>query len=371
MFTKTNIGDSDLRFLSDHEFNSRCNAALDWIIKSIEHNNGNGSSAYYSNIYPPFGWSKAYPETTGYLISTLIDYDDLFPNLKLVEKSVKCADWICSLSLENGALPGGLEGSKKPSIFNTGQMLIGLNSIYSLTKDVKYYNTIHNAVNWLCQNLEQNGSWKKYSYIEGYTPSYYTRVVWPVLASNQYIKNDEINLLMQRALKYYEERINKNLSIRNWGFKKGCRAFTHTIAYTLRGFFESSVILKDDDLLNKTISISEKLLKISAYKGRLAGRYSEKWEGDYNFTCLTGNAQLSVLFTKIYSINNDVRFLNAALFYMEPVLKAQVIKNNFKYGAIAGSSPFHGRYLTLRYPNWATKFFLDAYLILKKHIDKL
>ena len=57
---------------------------------------------------------------------------------------------------------------------------------------------------------------------------------------------------------------------------------------------------------------------------------------------------------------------------MEPVLKAQVLKkNNYKYGAISGSSPFYGRYLTLRYPNWATKFFLDAYLILKKHIDKL
>ena len=361
----------DYGYLSDSEFNLRCNAALDWIIKSLNHNGGNGSSAYYSNLYPPFGWSKAYPETTGYLIPTLIDYDELYPELKLLDKSIQCGDWICSLAFENGALPGGLEGSKNESIFNTGQMLIGLNSIYSLTKDVKYFKIIDSAVNWLCQNLEENGSWKNYAYIEGYVPSYYTRVVWPVLASNKFIKSDEITLLMRKALKFYEKKINKNLSITDWGFKKGEKAFTHTIAYTLRGFFESSVILENDNLLNRTIDICEKLLKISAFKGRLAGRYSNTWKGDYNFICLTGNAQLSILFTKIFSINNDVRFLNAALFYMEPVLKAQVLKNNYKYGAISGSSPFYGRYLTLRYPNWATKFFLDAYLILKKHIGKL
>jgi hypothetical protein len=33
-------------------------------------------------------------------------------------------------------------------------------------------------------------------------------------------------------------------------------------------------------------------------------------------------------------------------------------------GAIAGSYPIYGRYERLKYPNWATKFFVDALLML-------
>ena len=32
------------------------------------------------------------------------------------------------------------------------------------------------------------------------------------------------------------------------------------------------------------------------------------------------------------------------------------------YGGIKGSFPVYGRYAPLQYPNWATKFFIDALL---------
>ena len=32
------------------------------------------------------------------------------------------------------------------------------------------------------------------------------------------------------------------------------------------------------------------------------------------------------------------------------------------YGGIKGSLPIYGRYAPLQYPNWATKFFIDALL---------
>jgi hypothetical protein len=35
-------------------------------------------------------------------------------------------------------------------------------------------------------------------------------------------------------------------------------------------------------------------------------------------------------------------------------------------GAIAGSYPFYGRYERFKYPNWASKFFVDALLTLHK-----
>ena len=53
------------------------------------------------------GGQKACPETTGYLIPTLIDYDKLFHDFKLLEKNllnvqIEYVIWL----LRDGALPG-------------------------------------------------------------------------------------------------------------------------------------------------------------------------------------------------------------------------------------------------------------------------
>jgi hypothetical protein len=38
-------------------------------------------------------------------------------------------------------------------------------------------------------------------------------------------------------------------------------------------------------------------------------------------------------------------------------------------GAIPGSFPIFGEYMTAGYPNWATKYFLDAVLLQKKNLQ--
>ena len=37
-------------------------------------------------------------------------------------------------------------------------------------------------------------------------------------------------------------------------------------------------------------------------------------------------------------------------------------------GALKGSHPINGGYMTYRYPNWATKFFMDG-LMLEQHLE--
>jgi len=49
---------------------------FNFLLKSIS--TEGGSRGYYSRLYNPFlGWSKMYPETTGYLIPTFINYGEL------------------------------------------------------------------------------------------------------------------------------------------------------------------------------------------------------------------------------------------------------------------------------------------------------
>jgi len=57
--------------------------------------------------------------------------------------------------------------------------------------------------------------------------------------------------------------------------------------------------------------------------------------------------------------------LNAASKAIDVVVKYQIkspLNPNLK-GAVAGSLPIYGRYMALRYPNWAVKFLADALML--------
>ena len=363
----------DKLFLSEKEFQKRTEAGLKWLRRSIDVTNTPGSSAFYSRVFKPFsGWELAYPETTGYIINTFWDYAERHPQLELDRYAVRASNWICGLQLDNGALPGGFVNSKVSSVFNTGQMILGLTATFERTQDSKYLNTVDRAVSWLISILELDGSWKQGAYVKGWVPTYYTRVVWAVLWANKYLKDRKTDDVMRKALAYYSKKMTKKKSIRDWAFKENQKAFTHTIAYTIRGFLESAIILDDQTLMDLSIQLVEKIMRLRELNGKMAGRYDEDWKGDYSFTCLTGNAQLSIILTKMYQQKKDIRYLNTSLkIFGDIVYKQKLIGSKNVYGALAGSSPLWGRYLIFRYPNWATKFYLDAYRLLNIEVDKI
>jgi len=357
-------------FLTKEVFEKRAKAGLSWLKRSIDVCGGNGSAAYYSRVYKPLkGWAAAYPETTGYIIETLFDYSKYFNDDTLRQYAIKQADWICTLQFENGALPGGLvDNIPEPSIFNTGQMIFGLVRAYEETKDEKYLRVFEGAINWLAEVLEDDGSWRVGAYVKGFVPSYYTRVIWPVLLANTYVKNDEVHASMLKALKYYIGKIQENQSVRHWSFKEGQKAFTHTIAYTIRGFLESAILLKDDHLLNQTRGLAKKVMDLRETQGSLAGWYDEQWKGSHYFTCLTGNCQLSIILSKLFELDNNLDYHNSAIkIFGDVVNKQRLSGGKNTYGALSGSSPIWGRYLIMRYPNWAMKFYLEAYLLLMEN----
>lgn len=357
-----------VNFLEKEIFDDKANRSLGWLKRSIDACNGNGSAAYYSRLYKPFsGWSSAYPETTGYIIETLFDYYHQFKDESLKEYAFKSADWVCTLQMDNGALPSGLLSTNpSPSIFNTGQMIFGLVRAYEESGDDKYRIVFEKAVNWLVSVLEEDGSWASGAYKSGYIPSYYTRVVWPALYANEHMKSAEVEAAMRKAIGYYEAKIQENLSVADWSFNTGQSAFTHTIAYTIRGFLESAVLLKDDDLMAKTVQLSEKIMRLRELRSKISGWYDADWKGSDKFTCLTGNCQLSIILTRLYELTDDIRYYNSSL-----KIFGDVVYKQKKSGAVAGSSPVWGRYMFMRYPNWVAKFYLDAYLHLYQSYTKI
>ncbi|MEO6038328.1 MAG: hypothetical protein ABIQ93_07945, partial [Saprospiraceae bacterium] len=315
---------------------------------------------------PLFGWARAYPETTGYLLDTLLDYAEIKKDPGLRQDASSCADWLCSIQLPSGAWPGLLAGHTQPSVFNTAQILFGLTRMLQETGEEKFRMAISQATDWLLSVLEADGSWRQAAYVPGFVPSYYTRAVWGVLRANQFLKNPEIEVAMRKALPYYAGRFLPNGAIRDWGFWPGKPAFTHTIAYTVEGFLESALLLADMEILQKTMSSADIFYSIVREKGRTAGRYDEAWRGDYSFLCLTGNAQWSAIFQRLFVLTGKEKYRQAVLFFLAEIVNYQSLglrKN--PYGALPGSSPFWGPYLRFRYPNWGVKFFLDAMLGIK------
>lgn len=358
----------------------RAHAAAEWLLRSIAACSGQGSAVYYSRWYRPLrGWMWPYPETTGYIIPTLIGYGKFADRADCIDAALAQADWVMSLQYQNGALPGGhvTAGRREPpSVFNTAQMILGLVAAADQTRDDKYLDSALCAARWLANQLDDStGTWTAHAYRRGHSPAYYTRVCWPMLEVHVREADDQIRAAAVRALDTIVAWQTENGAFENWSFKPGTPAFTHTIAYTIRGLLESARLLggEGQPFAQAAIRSAEAFRQRMELRGRLAGAYDLQLNGRYWYTCLTGICQMSLIWAKLYERLGDARYLSAALKALQFVIRRQRMRHidpNVR-GAVPGSSPFWGRYLTLRYPNWAAKFYLDALMAAHRHLQQL
>ncbi|MBK6901345.1 MAG: hypothetical protein IPH04_00640 [Saprospirales bacterium] len=350
--------------LTEPEFRRRSAAALNWLQRSIDVHEGKGSAA---TLF--FGkWAPAYPETTGYLIETLLDYGHFLGECKWLEYARGCGDWLLEVQHTDGSFPALYAHSGKPSVFNTGMILFGLSRLCREEESQRFVPALQKATAWLLSELAPEGSWPAHGYVEGFIPSYYTRAVWGLLEANKVLMNPEVEEAMRKALGFYAPRIKENGLVEHWGFHPGKPAFTHTIAYTWRGFWESALLLGEKDILPKVQHGLDTLAALRDSRGQLPGRLDVQGKPDHSFSCLTGNAQLSLLAGRIYQHSGEKRYEQMAFDFFEQTARRQVLRERSLYfGGIAGSSPLWGGYQRLRFPNWAVKFFLDAYLMLWKN----
>ena len=94
----------------------------------------------------------------------------------------------------------------------------------------------------------------------------------------------------------------------------------------------------------------------------MAGQISIDGAPSARYCCLTGNCQFSIVWAKLFDMTSDERYQHAVIKATNYVMACQdiQIQNPNVRGAIAGSFPLWGGYAPFSYPNWATKFFIDA-----------
>ena len=342
-----------------------------WLLRSIEKGYG-GSSASFS---PLIGWSKPYPETTGYIIPTLFRISKFLNESSYSSAALNLGQWLLDIQTEDGYWNGGMHPNSKPkaSVFNTGQILKGMMSLYYNTGDQIFLNAAEKGADWLASGVSDNGLWNNGDYLASITPSYYSHVAWPMLEVWKISKNPKHFSSAERFLDNVLKRRLDNGVISRWGFTDGGPAFTHTIAYTIRGFQESSRLIGD---YNKYAEPMEQALNFFIKKseltnGRIPGEFEESLVSKKKYVCLTGNAQLAICILIMEQQNPDLRLVNAAAKLIDFVSLVQTKESLLKSinGGVAGSYPLWGRYMFMRYPNWSAKYFCDSLMMILSRLE--
>jgi len=336
---------------------------LRWIAKSFEVNGLKGSSGKRT-VYGR--WGAPYPETTGYLIPTLLEcssYNEGLRDIALAQLS-----FIKSIQNEDGSFYQAVD-NKAPIIFDTSQIVIGL---IALCPEVLKFEDISDvtkqAVVWMQEQLTAEGLFLEYNYVDNYNPAYYARIAW-AMSQGEAIFYSKITKKTRTLILRIADLQNEDLMFDYAGFFPEEMPFTHTIAYTLRGLWECALYINDKKLMHKVTDSLDHLSKTLLSKGKAAGRYDTHWQGDYSFICSAGNAQLALLYLRVYERLQNKKFLQVVPLLLKPLLAGQR-RLSLNKGAVPSSLPIWGPYQKWSFTNWTQKFYADALVSILKMSDR-
>ena len=340
-------------------------AAYDWILRAQEKSasNDGGVARDYS---VKKGWATSYPETTGYIIPTLIDGGKYFSNKKYTDSAITALDWCEKIQLESGAFQGGrIENDPVPVIFNTGQILIGLAA--GAKEFDRYHEAMEKAANWLVDTMDSDGCWRKFGtpFAAAGEKTYETHVSWGLLEAAKVTGNKEYG---DAALKNIKWALTKQLE--NGWFNDCCldqpeSPLTHTLGYVTRGIMEGYLYSKDEELLQSAMKIAGAITTLVDDEGYLPGRWNRDWTPAVSWVCLTGAVQIAHSLMIIYQETDREKYLETALKLNKYVRRTIRLSgdNDAMIGGIKGSYPIDGLYGKFEYLNWAAKFFIDSNML--------
>ncbi len=339
--------------------------AIDWLLRAQASTPDDGMGSYHLAR----GWSASYPETTGYIIPTLLQYADSRNDSNIAAAALRAADWLISIQHPEGGWQGGrVNEGRPPVVFNTAQVIRGMLAAYRLTKEGKYLESAVKAGNWLCEVQGSDGTWTKHA-LMGQARVYDSYVDQPLLMLH---RATGIERYRVHAVKNLDWIVGKKQKNNGWfadcdnTVKRNDRPILHTIAYTIDGLLDSGIYLDEQRYIDAARKAADVLKEKFGRDGFLHGRYNEDWEGSEHMI-LTGCAQMSVVWQKMAHYSGIREYAETAS-AMNSLLVMLQRRNRRKgntgtTGAVNGSYPLWGRYEPFAYPNWATKYLADALML--------
>lgn len=330
--------------------------ACKWLLTSQKVWLNKGYSHSYHLFYE---WQEPYPETTGYIIPTLLKAYQRY-GIQEFYTSVKIATmWLKKIQNDDGSFN---DLQRNTQVFDTGQILIGFNYLYEFFPEFEIEQYLIQCATWLCQVQNDDGSFQKCAY-NNIPHTYYSRVGAALIQAGNLLNNQDFVRCGQKNITW---TINQQRE--NGFFKYASFHFTppylHTIIYTLEGLLEAYKILKHNNILDSILLCSDKLLEISGSRDLiLFSQYHEDYEPANREKCLTGIAQWAGVCFDIFVITNNEKYYHEALKNIYYLKSKQIFSSDQNLnGGLPGSLPINGQYLKFAIPNWGVKFFIDTLL---------
>jgi hypothetical protein len=341
--------------------------AIAWLCRTHDVTGRQGSSKALSLLH---GWQPAYPETTGYVIGTLLAYAERRGGRDdLLRRAREMGDWEREVQEQDGGIMEGAIGTlpRRSVVFNTGMVLHGWVDLQE-SGLAGYDGAAGKAARFLTDRLRPDGTWDPQVEYSGMPHTYNARVAWAMLRWSRRTGAEDVEAAARRQLDWVVERQRPNGWFDDCVFRPGMQPSTHALAYTLRGLLESYAIAGEEPWLRAAERTSEVLIRKLEVLTRLVADYDEEWRPAARHACLTGTAQLGGVWLRLHALTGDPRWLNAGLKAVEQAAAHQAHGPwPAVRGALPGSFPIWGRYAPLQFPNWATKFLADALMLYEDH----
>ncbi len=340
-------------------------SCVDWLRQAQDRSRSQdgGVAAQYSLLT---GWSASYPETTGYIVPTLLEYARQQGDDDARHRARRMLDWLVAIQFDHGGYPGGHVGAapKVPVSFNTGQILLGLAA--GQREFGAYAAPLRRAADWLTETQDPDGGWRRHPspFTAPGDKAYDTHLAWGLLEAASCLGESRYAAAAQANIRWALTRQRANGFIDDCCLDDARRPLTHTLGYALRGIIEGQRGTPDAGLLAAARLTADGLLRCLRDDGFLPGRLTPEWVGAVDWAGLTGTAQVACCWLALYECTGERRYLDAGRRANSFVRRTvRTTGPPEQRGGVKGSHPIDGDYKRYSYVNWAAKFCIDSNLL--------
>jgi hypothetical protein len=349
----------------------RARAAVAWLERAQDATPDDGVSLGYFPCGPGAvrGWRASYPETTGYIISSLLDFARVAGDDGVRQRALRMAQWEIRTQLPSGAVQAGmvcLPGEQRAAVFNTGMVLHGYTSAFRETRDVEILAAARRAGDFLVADQGEDGHFRTHgpNVAQHQIKTYNCLCAWGLYRLGQDTGEHRYCESALRAVAAAVGQQRPNGWLANNCLTNPNAPLLHTIGYALQGILEVGALAGREDFVEAAQLGLDPILDRMLPNGFLHGCFDADWSPAVFSSCLTGNAQVAVVAYRMFELTGRPHYRDRADRLVDFLKALQAVDSQVPGvdGAIPGSFPMLGSYMSAAYPNWATKFFLDALL---------
>lgn len=339
------------------------NASYAWLLRAqAQSTSRDGGVARDYSIQR--GWNESYPETTGYIVPTLLNGANRYARPEYRAAAERMLAFLVAQQFLEGGLPGGTVSQmpRVPVTFNTGQILLGFAAGFEHLGEA-YRVPTERAANWLANSLDADGAWRKHAtpFAKPGDKTYETHVSWGLYEAARVLGRADWTAAASRQVDWAISKQRPNGWLADCCLNDPTAPLTHTLGYALRGFVEAFLHTQEQRFLEAAMRTAEPLARVLRSDGFLAGRWTSDWTPAVTWSCLTGAVQIAHSWLELSRLSGNTALREAggrAIAYVRRTIATT--GNPDLVGGVRGSFPVDGEYGQYQYLNWAAKFFIDA-----------